>query len=250
MESRIPALIQKLNISPTAAKVYCALLELGKATADRIAKRAKTYKPNTYDALEKLSALGLATYLYEENKKFFIPTNPEKLPQIVEDIKEKEVQRVEELKKEILEFMPELKAAYASIQQKEIFEVYRGRKAYKAMMNEIVNENPQSWKGFGNLQVQEFFPIEFQRWFKHIPLLLFSNKKPEVLKRLQEAKRVTKVEIVWLPKDVYMPIVWVLFGENLLIIIYEPEIIVMRIKSDQVTKTFLHQFDYLWKKHS
>ena len=66
---------------------------------------------------------------------------------------------------------------------------------------------------------------------------------------MKEAEKTTKVDVIWLPKEVYMPIVWVVFGENVLIIIYEPDIILMRIKSEQVVKTFSNQFDYLWGKY-
>ena len=85
------ALLQKLDLSPTAAKVYISLLELGKASADKIAKRAEMYKANVYDALERLAQLGLATHVFEDNKKLFVATNPEKLPQIVEEFKEKQI---------------------------------------------------------------------------------------------------------------------------------------------------------------
>lgn len=242
-------ILTKFNISPTAAKVYIALLELGKSSADKIAKRAETYKANVYDALEKLSQLGLVSYVFEENKKLFIPTNPEKLPQMIEDIKEKQFRTIEELKRELNDIMPQLKDKYESVKEKDLFEVYRGRKAYKAIINEILKEKPKIWKGFGNFQVQAFFPIDFQRWFKNVEIKLFSTKSDEVIKRMKEAEKTTSVQVIWLPKEVYMPIVWVIFGDNVLIVIYEPDLILMRIKSEQVVKTFSNQFDYLWKKY-
>lgn len=243
-------LLTRFNISPTSAKVYIALLELGKATADKIAKRVKTYKPNVYDALDKLAEKGLSTYIYEENKKFFIPTNPDKLLQIVENIKEEQISRAEALKQDISKLMPQLKAKYESVKEKELFEVYRGRKAYKAVVQEILKEKPKVWKGFGNFQIQSAFPIEYQRWFRKVPFHLFSTKTKEVIKRMNEAKKTCDVKVAWLPKEVYMPIVWVVFGDNVLIIIYEPDLIMMRIKSEKIIKTFSSQFDYLWKKYN
>ena len=79
--------------------------------------------------------------------------------------------------------------------------------------------------------------------------MLFSVKSEAFSKRLKEAKRFTKIEIKFLPEEIYMQMVWTLFGENLLILIYEPEIIALRIKSETIVKTFSSQFDYLWKKH-
>ena len=242
-------LLEQFNLSKTAAKIYEALLRLGKSSADKIAKHAHTYKANVYDALARLEEAGLVTTIIEQNKRFFVPTNPEKLEKVLEERKEKEIERIDLLKKELGEIMPRLKAEYKSIKEKDLFEIYRGRKAYKSIINEIVNENPNVWKGFGKLQVQALFPIEFKRWFKAIPIQLFSTKTETMRKREEEAKKTTKVEIKWLPKEVYMPIVWVVFGKNVLMIIYEPEIIVMRIKSKQVTETFSNQFDYLWNRY-
>jgi hypothetical protein len=84
---------------------------------------------------------------------------------------------------------------------------------------------PDGWsvEGFGNIQIKEFFPNEFSLWFKNIKLRLFSTKSEEVIKRLDDAKKDVDIKITWLPKEVYMPIVWVIFGDNVLIIIYEPE---------------------------
>ena len=243
-------LLQKFGLSPTAAKVYLALLELGQGSADKIAKRANTYKANTYDAIDKLEELGLSTYIYEGNKKQFIPTNPEKLPQILENMKKKELGKMEEMKKDITELMPQLKAKYGSIKEKELFEVYRGRKAYKLVIEEILKEKPKLWKGFGNFQIQEAFPLEYQRWFRKVPFRLFSTKTKKVEALRKEASKTCDVKVTWLPEEIYMPIVWVVFGNNVLIIIYEPDLIMMRIKSEQVVKTFSNQFDYLWKKYN
>ena len=66
--------------------------------------------------------------------------------------------------------------------------------------------------------------------------MLFSTKSEDIIKRMKEAEKTTKAEVAWLPKEVYMPIVWVVFGNNVLIIIYEPDLILMRIKSEQVVK--------------
>lgn len=242
-------LLIKFNISPTATKVYLALLEIGKASADKIAKKAGTYKANVYDALERLEENGLVSHTIEENKKLYLPTNPEKLISTAEEIKRKTLENYEDLKKDLEKVMPELLLKYKSIKEKELFEIYRGKKAYRAMINEIIKERPKFWKGFGNLQVQEYFPYDFVRWFQKVKFMLFATQSDQVLKRLKEAKKITKVEIKWLPKEIYMPIVWTIFGSNLLILVYEPDIVALRIKSAQIVKTFTHQFEYLWKKH-
>jgi sugar-specific transcriptional regulator TrmB len=247
---KLAPLLEQLNLSPTAAKTYLALLQLGRASADKIAKRAGTYKANVYDALARLSEIGLSTYIIEENKKHYLPTNPEKIPDIIDTLREKENERLTELREDIQEIMPQLTAQYGSIKEKELFEIYRGRRAYKAVIQEILKEKPKYWKGFGNFQIQKAFPIEYQRWFRKVPFRLFSTKTKKVEALKKEAAKTCNVQVTWLPKDVYMPIVWVVFGSNVLIIIYEPDLIMMRIKSEKVVKTYSSQFDHLWKKYN
>lgn len=249
MQKEHTELLTRFNISPTAAKVYIALLELGKSSADKVAKRIGTYKANVYDAFDRLMESGLATYVVEENKRLYIPTSPEKLVSAVEEAEQKSKEEYAALKKDILNIMPQLSAKYNSIKEKDLFEVYKGKKGYRAMITDILREKPTFWKGFGNLQVQEYFPYDYPKWFRHTKFMLFSTKSDAFLKRLKEARKVTAVEIIFLPEEIYMPIVWILFGENLLILIYEPDIIALRIKSEQIVKTFSNQFDYLWETH-
>ncbi len=241
-------LLKNFGISPTASRVYLALLDLGKATAGKVAERAGTYKPNTYAAMAKLQEIGLVTQVFE-TRKLYLPTNPEKLPQLLEEMREKENQRLALLSNDILIAMPSLKARYGKVKESELFEVYRGKKAFRALMREIVKEKPKTWKGFGNLQVQHYFPEECKRWFKRVPIKLFSTKSPEMRQRVTDMKKITSVSVSYLPKEVYMPIVWVVFGDNVLINIYEPDVVSMRIKSQAIVKTFSNQFDYLWEKN-
>ena len=250
MKEERTRILTQFNLSPTAVKVYIALLELGKSSADKIAKKIGNYKANVYDALERLMEKGLASSIIEGNKKLYLPTNPEKLPQAIQEAKQEKIEEYEKLEESIQKIIPDLLVKYTSKKEKDLFEIYKGKQGYKAMIREIVKENPKYWKGFGNLQVQEYFPYEFQKWFKHVKLMLFSVKSELFSKRLKEAKRFTKVEIKFLPEEVYMQMVWTLFGDNLLILIYEPEIIALRIKSEPIVKTFSSQFDYLWKKHN
>ncbi len=239
-------LLQRLNLSPTASKVYLVLLETGKSTADIIARKAHTYKANAYDALGRLEHAGLVTSHIEHKKRLFAATSPEKIEAILDDKEHQEILKFELVRRSLQEALPKLQAVYNSAKEKDVFEIHRGRQAYKSLIAEILKEKPAYWKGFGNLQIYDLFHLEFHRWFKDIPIKLFSAKSDVVVRRFEEAKASADVKIKWLPQGVHMPIVWVVFGENLLIVVYEPEVIVIRIKSGQIVKTFSSQFDYLW----
>ncbi|MDO8556081.1 MAG: helix-turn-helix domain-containing protein [Nanoarchaeota archaeon] len=241
-------IITQFDITPTAAKTYIALLKRKKASIYQLAQDIGTYKANVGEAMHKLLEKGLATTYREEGKKVYLPTNPEKLFDLVEEKQQTATQHYQNLKQDLTTILPTLLSDYQTNQQKELFEIYRGKKAYIRMINEILKEQPKNWQGYGNLQIQAYFPIQFKHWFKNIHIQLFSNKTKTTEERLKEAKKTTKIDIHWLPQELDMSVVWTLFGNNLLILIYEPDIIAIRIRSTTVIKTFKNQFSYQWKK--
>lgn len=241
-------LFEGFGLSPTAAKAYRALLEGGALTADRLAARCGTYKANTYQALDRLAEAGLVTSVIEGKKRMYYPTNPRKLQGFLEEKRRQDSEKWSGLESELNRVLPELLTQFTLKKSPDVFEVYKGKTAFRAMMREILEEKPAAWKGFGNLQVQAHFPTDFPKWFRHVPIRLFSLKNGDTVRRLKEAKRWTKVLVRWLPEELRMPIVWVVFGENLLILIYEPELIALRIKSAPIVNTFSSQFEYWWKQ--
>jgi predicted transcriptional regulator len=236
-----------LGVSPTGVKVYWALLELGKSSADAVALRAGTYKANAYQALEKLEGLGLVSTVMEGRKRQFMATDPRKLENALDEWRDAQSKRYDSLKTSLDSVMPRMFSAFGSVKASDEFEVYRGRKAYRALILDILKEKPSSWKGFGNLQVLEFFPLDFTKWFRSVKIRLFSTRTPEMEDRLKTARKTTDTQVQWLPPQMHMPIVWTVFGGNLLILIYQPDIIALRIRSNDIAQTFTNQFDYLWK---
>jgi sugar-specific transcriptional regulator TrmB len=249
MNEKYVEILTKFEISPTAAKVYLTLLNLGKSSADQIAKNVGTYKPNVYGALDKLIEVGLASYIFEGKKKLYIATNPKKLDIIADELRQKTVTEYDNLKVNIDSILPQLSLSYYSKKEKDLFEIYKGRKGFRAMMQDIIQEKPKYWKGHGNLQIQEYFPQDCTKWLKNVRFMHFATKSEAVLRRLKELKKSVHVETKWFSESITMPVVWTVLGKNLLIIIYEPEIIALRIKSEQIVTTFSNQFDYLWDKN-
>jgi sugar-specific transcriptional regulator TrmB len=245
------SVLTELGLSPTAARIYVALVHLGFASADAIAQNAGTYKANAHEALIRLQEKGLCSSVFEGRRRVYRPTPPERLLDLLAETRKREQEQKDALKKDLEAVIPTLSLQYGALSEKDKFEVYRGRQGYKAVISEIVRtEGPTTWKGFGNLQVQEYFPVDFAKWFKKTEFRLFSTPSKKLDGLLTSARKTTKVTLKKLPDEVFMPIVWVVFGNNVLILVYTPEVVAIRIQSKQVVKTFSSQFDYLWKKHT
>ena len=66
---KLPQLLTSLGLSKNEAKVYLALLDLGSATAGKIAEKSKVHRTNVYDALERLIEKGVVTYIFKKDIK-------------------------------------------------------------------------------------------------------------------------------------------------------------------------------------
>src|SRR3989344_2207802 len=90
--------LQEFGLSNTEAKIYLALLELGKSKAGAITKKSTVNRTNVYDALERLIKKGLVSYVSENNKKVFGAVGPQRLQEILKDKQERLGKAIEKLK--------------------------------------------------------------------------------------------------------------------------------------------------------
>ena len=98
----------RTGLSKNEAKVYLALLKLGKSTVVEITRKSKVHRVNVYDVLERLLEKGLIGTVMQTKKKIYEAANPEHLLYL---IKEKE----EALDK----ILPQLKAEFKEKKEKQ-----------------------------------------------------------------------------------------------------------------------------------
>ncbi|MDP3052161.1 MAG: helix-turn-helix domain-containing protein [bacterium] len=93
------ASLQNLGLTEKEAKVYLALLQLGKATAYSVAIRANLKNPTAYVILENLIAKGIAQKVPRAKKALYVAISPEDLFSIAKGkIKNAEEEALPELK--------------------------------------------------------------------------------------------------------------------------------------------------------
>ena len=80
--------LQEVGLQEKEAKVYIAMLELGRATAQDIAKKADVNRATTYFVMENLMKKGLASAIDEGPRQYFLPEDPSQLEAIFETFKE------------------------------------------------------------------------------------------------------------------------------------------------------------------
>lgn len=77
----------KLGLNPREQDVYLALLQLEKATANAVAKKAGTKRPTTYDILARLKNGGFVAEILDGKKRYFSANSPEQILAFLDDQK-------------------------------------------------------------------------------------------------------------------------------------------------------------------
>jgi len=98
----------KIGLNEKEAKVYLALLELGPATAYRIAPKAGIKRSIAYVVLENLQTKGLVSVVPQGERRLFVADDPGKL-----------LGEMEQRKELYKRFLPNLEALYSDASKRK-----------------------------------------------------------------------------------------------------------------------------------
>ncbi|MDD3498284.1 MAG: helix-turn-helix domain-containing protein [Candidatus Moranbacteria bacterium] len=130
----LPFELRKLGLTEREAKIYLISLELTKATAYEIAKKASISRPTVYRVLRGLEKKKLVSQTKEKNKKYFTASSPEELLGMLK-IKRREA---EEQEREFLRIISMLQTKY-SVKNKCKIKIYKGHKSRKGLLENFSN---------------------------------------------------------------------------------------------------------------
>lgn len=121
--------LQEIGLPEKEAKVYIAMLELGRATAQDIAKKSEVNRATTYFVMESLMKKGLASAIDEGSRQYFLPEDPSQLEAIFER------QRIEfEARRErVAGLVAELSERNATKTKKPVVKYYLGKEGILRM---------------------------------------------------------------------------------------------------------------------
>ncbi len=126
--------LQDLGLSEKESKVYLAALEIGRATADQLAKHAKIVRPTTYVQLDSLMKKGLMS-TYEEGKKtYFAPESPELLKRLL--LRQKE--ELSSKESELALVLPALLQQFASAGERPVVRFFLGKEGITSTREEVL----------------------------------------------------------------------------------------------------------------
>lgn len=227
--------LKEIGLSDSEANVYLSLLKLGEATVAEISKDSGLHRTNIYDSLEKLKEKGLVSYLSKENKQFFRAADPEN---VLNYLKEKE--------ESIEKYIPKLKELQTKIKEKITVEIFKGKQGMKSALKDILikKEEVIGFSVAGQLRkyLPEFAEYYFREQTKH-------KIKHKFIYTAETAKPPSKYyEIKILSKEFSGTTISICYGDVILDLIWEPELIAIKIQSKQLADNFRKHFQLLWKQ--
>lgn len=233
--------IEKLGFTKKQAQVYLAVLELGSASADRIARYIKLPKSSTYDTLSSLMATGAVHAFLQKSRKRFVASDPTLL---VEDIQKRA--------KEVEAILPELRAFFTGGTTKPRIRYLEGKAGVKIVLNEILKE-AKELIGIGSPEkifpkLSEYFPnFARERVARKIPIKLIMKDSPFARERKEAGKKeLRQVTLLDIPAP-FMSLIYV-WNSKTAIFNLGSDLIAVIIESKDLAQTLTMLFNALWKE--
>jgi sugar-specific transcriptional regulator TrmB len=127
--------LQDIGLAEKEAKVYVAALEIGRATADQLAKQAKIVRPTTYVQLESLMKKGLMSTYQEGKKTYFAPESPELLRRLL--LKQKDDLTSKE--RDLTSLLPDLLRQFEGAGERPVVRFFPGKEGITTVREHILS---------------------------------------------------------------------------------------------------------------
>jgi sugar-specific transcriptional regulator TrmB len=229
-------LLEELGLSSTEAKVYIALIHLGSAHAGELTKKAGVNRSNVYDAVERLIAKGLVSFVISDKKKLFSPANPQRLKEILVAKEKKLDSSLALLEKE-----------FNSTRNQEDATVFRGKDGVKEVFEDVLREGKTLYAYGAESKFSDLFPIYQKQWIQRrkesgIGIKMIFNERV----RSRHKEDLGLIEVKYLPEHYQFPSITLVYGDKTAIISWTDPIFVFSIKSKEVAKSNMNFFKILW----
>ncbi len=226
--------LQHIGLTNTEAKIYLELLEQGKAQAGVLARKTGIHRRSIYDALDRLIEKGLVSYIVENDKRFYLPTNPRRVQEMIED-----------QKKAISNIMPQLLARFEEQKEKQETIFYRGKEGVKTIFEDQISDGKDVYILGASHHAKELLRF-------YIPH--YTNKRIRKKIRLhalyagvRHDTPVPLASVRYLPESFASPVSTNIYGNKVAIILWLYDPVAIVIKQKEVADTYRKYFEVLWK---
>lgn len=242
--------LEEIGLTKGEIKTYLALLDLGTSTVTPLSKKADITTGKIYAVLDKLINKGLATFISKNNVKYFSPTSPYK----IKDYLRNKINKLEKQENQLKDVLPELEEKIKSLKEETKTEVFVGwagmEVAYQDMINTLKKGEYDyvlgASKGINEMKTKRFYGRLLNKSYeKGIKIkAIYQENSREYFKTSLGKK--SHVEAKFL--DNTSPSEINIYKDTVMIVIHSEVPMVIRIRSKDVTISFLEYFKTIWKQ--
>jgi len=232
--TEIIKILQQLGLEEQEVKTYLALLDLGESTATKLAERTGLGRVHMYQIVNKLIERGIASYIVKNNVKYFSASDPEIL---LKDIQQKE--------QDFQKILPELKARQKKLIQETKVEIYRGRDGINTLFKMILRDKKSYFILGGAQEACSIFKLENTIFVKRAEKL---NLLGKILARKKDQFFISKNEDYrFIPEHLISSTTQMMWENKTAIFVWSEPYYAVLIDNEEITKSNLATFNYLWK---
>lgn len=234
-------ILEEIGLTKTEAAVYERLLQLGECPVGILQKSLGSHPQVIYRTIESLAKKGLITVVAKKNKKYVSAEHPKKLEQIEKEKMEKLRERLPELTS--LMTPPKNTLVKTSVGL-EAIQTFRRRAIDELKRNEIFMIIGGSGDRFYSAMGAKYDEIEKKRIKKkiHKKLIAFSSEKDKFKNDPHRLYAEFRFFNSYHPTTSSINI----FGDNVGIIIWATEPILIHIKNADVALSYKNYFNEMW----
>jgi sugar-specific transcriptional regulator TrmB len=235
MDTRV---LEQLGITNAESRTYVAMLELGSSQAAAIVAKTGLHRRTVYDAIERLVEKGLASYIKQNNIKFYNAVNPK---HIMELMKQKEEQ--------LQEIMPQLELLQKMSKEKQETTFFKGKEALKAVFNDQINDGKEIFIFVASTKAPEilkyYFPhFDSERKKRKISVTIIFD---ENAKKEEYVKGIPLSKIRYVPKEYSTPAATNIYGDKVSIVLWAEDPIAILIQNKEIAEGYRRYFELVWK---
>ena len=230
------------GLTQKQAKVYIAALELGPASVQAIAEKARIERTNTYDSVKSLVKKRLMSISSAGKKHLYIAEPPEILRRVLD---EKEA--------DLRQLLPELRSIYNASDTKPRIRFYPGVEGFKTVYANLLTCHEKEISGI--FAMKDFLEIAGREFLERmvegrvrrgIHLKVIRSQEQEI-KGLHEASEEELRELRYSPEGMIFPISTFVYDNKVIYLSSKKETFGLIVESSDIAQAHKNYFEALWQ---
>ena|SRR3989338_34972 len=231
--------LKEFGLTDNEIKIYIALLRLGTASPTQISEKTGLHRAYIYDALERLLEKDIVSFVFENNRKRFQPSDPRKILDLAE-AKKSAVEKI----------VPELQRIMTLEKGNTNVEIHRGKGVLKTALSDVLlsckRGDVLQAIGIDDELYQQINKVHLSRYLKQAQrkgireqIITPRGSRPHPETRITEYRYLDK-------KFMTSTATWI-YADKVLILTLGMPFIAIIIKNREIADTYRRQFELLWK---